>query len=757
MNRPQVLAPDLDSIPTELQSLDRWVLWRNVLRTGPNGKESWTKVPFTGTGASASSTNQATWCSYTAAVDEYVLGEYDGIGIVLGGTLHGIDLDDCRDPATGVLSDLAQETLDRVEGYAEVSPSGTGIKIFTRTNLDRGRTKKGVELYKDGRYFTVTGHAINGHNALPELPQDLGWLVERVWGEALRVGGSAGEDAFANLKSPLDGWDLGRVVDEVLVHLDPDVGYGEWLKVGAAMHHQGSGDGEWFEAWDSWSAGSGKWVEGYCGSKWDSFSAERATGKGLFTLAGLIWTVGQKNLQQALKNGQLVLVPSNCMQNAGHLIEHKFKGPNDLELYHSSSQWYRYAETHYAVMEDNTVRSEVWKFLDLAKKQTGNGSLVPFVPLTHHVSGVIDALKAKCHLQQCRPPIWINESNVPLAGDVVSLKNGLFHLPSCVLMPHTSSFFTVNALPFAWDPAATAPMWGKFLNEIWPQDTQSIETLQEVFGYLIATDTRMQKIFMLLGPRRSGKGTIGRIIDALIGTSNLAGPTLASLTKQFGLEPLIHKLVALISDARTPGRDHQIIVERLLMISGEDTVSVDRKHKDSWVGRMTARIVLMSNEALRLGDSSGALIGRMIVLQIHETFYGREDTGLTNRLISELSGIFNWALVGRQRLYARGHFVQPQSSVGIVEEMAGMNSPISIFLNQCCDLGAGLNEDKGLVYEAYQQHANKNHQHVLDHSSFSRAMYAANPSITAFRPRDGDSRRQSYGGLRLKEHTDKFL
>ena len=92
-----------------------------------------------------------------------------------------------------------------------------------------------------------------------------------------------------------------------------------------------------------------------------------------------------------------------------------------------------------------------------------------------------------------------------------------------------------------------------------------------------------------------------------------------------------------------------------------------------------------------------------------------------------------------------------------MEEMAGMNSPISIFLNQCCDLGAGLNEDKGLVYEAYQQHANKNHQHVLDHSSFSRAMYAANPSITAFRPRDGDSRRQSYGGLRLKEHTDKFL
>ena len=328
--RPTALSPEIRNIPAELQSMDRWVMWRNTQRTKPDGTKVWAKMPLSAKGGAGSSTDPATWVSFDAAVDEYVIGEYDGIGIVLGGTLHGIDLDDCRDPATGVLSALAQETLDRVEGYAEVSPSGTGIKIFTQTNLDGSRTKKeaGVELYKDGRYFTVTGHGLNGHASLPVLPQDLGWLVEREWGEALSADG--GGDAFANLKSPLDGWDLDRVVDEVLVHLDPDVGYGEWLKIGAALHHQGSGDPEWLEAWDNWSAASGKWVSGYCESKWESFSQQRPGGRGAVTLASLLhMTKDKRNLapnskdltvysvQQLLALPQLTWLVKGVIPDAG--------------------------------------------------------------------------------------------------------------------------------------------------------------------------------------------------------------------------------------------------------------------------------------------------------------------------------------------------------------------------------------------------------------------------------------------------------
>jgi putative DNA primase/helicase len=240
MTRPSVLPVQPENVPRELRALNRWVMWQLVLRKG-----RWTKMPKTINGAAASSTDSSTWSTFDDVCDALLMGDgFDGIGLVLGTDVQGIDLDDCRDPVTGVLTDLANEVLERVQGYAEVSPSGTGIKVFAKTNLDGSRTKKdvGVELYKDGRYFTVTGHQLNGHEGVSDEVQDLGWFVEKVWSEQLSADADvdADERALANYKPVLEDWDLDRVMTEVLPHLDPDGGYEEWLTVGAALHHQGA-------------------------------------------------------------------------------------------------------------------------------------------------------------------------------------------------------------------------------------------------------------------------------------------------------------------------------------------------------------------------------------------------------------------------------------------------------------------------------------------------------------------------------------
>ena len=88
-------------------------------------------------------------------------------------------------------------------------------------------------------------------------------------------------------------------------------------------------------------------------------------------------------------------------------------------------------------------------------------------------------------------------------------------------------------------------------------------------------------MFLLVGPKRSGKGTIARVLTGLLGMHNTAAPTLAGLTQNFGLQPLIGKPLAIISDARLGTRaDNMIAVERLLSISGEDTLTIDRKYRD---------------------------------------------------------------------------------------------------------------------------------------------------------------------------------
>jgi hypothetical protein len=97
-------------------------------------------------------------------------------------------------------------------------------------------------------------------------------------------------------------------------------------------------------------------------------------------------------------------------------------------------------------------------------------------------------------------------------------------------------------------------------------------------------------------PTRSGKGTIARMLAELVGRGHVAGPTLASLGTNFGLSPLLGKPLAIVSDARLGNTPADAVVERLLSITGEDMLTVDRKFKEPWSGKLSTRFVILSNE-----------------------------------------------------------------------------------------------------------------------------------------------------------------
>ena len=114
-----------------------------------------------------------------------------------------------------------------------------------------------------------------------------------------------------------------------------------------------------------------------------------------------------------------------------------------------------------------------------------------------------------------------------------SRRAGAHSIAYCRRAVHRSrdpgAYFSTNALEFDFSLDAPEPtLWLDFLTQLFGDDIESIETLQEWFGYLLTPDTRQQKIFMLIGPPRSGKGTIARVLESLIGRANVAGPTLAS-------------------------------------------------------------------------------------------------------------------------------------------------------------------------------------------------------------------------------------
>lgn len=352
-------------------------------------------------------------------------------------------------------------------------------------------------------------------------------------------------------------------------------------------------------------------------------------------------------------------------------------------------------------------------------------------------------------------------SDPPFGADsLVVVRNGLIHLPSLVagnpaMIPPTPDYFSVTAVPFDFDAAAQCPRWIEFLNSLWPKDAESIATLQQWFGYVISRETEHQKILAIVGPKRSGKGTIARILTSIIGSQNVTNPSLSKLGSTFGLQELYGKTLAILTDARLSGRvDSVEVVEQLLSISGEDAKNIDRKYKDALTNvKMGARFMLMANEIPRFKDASGAIASRVIVLRQRRSFLGKEDHTLHRKLLGELPGILNWSINGWRDLTNAGRFAQPKSGRDDLRSLEELASPTLAFIRECCV----VKNPKAIIrcdelFSAWKAWCAKDgRDRPGTMASFGRDLRAACPSIKRVRPGKRDTQRTwHYRGIALK-------
>jgi putative DNA primase/helicase len=333
------------------------------------------------------------------------------------------------------------------------------------------------------------------------------------------------------------------------------------------------------------------------------------------------------------------------------------------------------------------------------------------------------------------------------------MANGLLHVRTRILHPHTYSYFNHHALPFAFNPKAPTPdAWLTFLAALWPDDPQTISAFQECVGYLLGGDTSLQKMFLFVGPRRGGKGTIGRVLTGLLGPHCVAAPTLASLSTNFGVSPLIGKSLALIADARLSNKAESfLVVERLLSISGEDSLTLDRKYREPWTGRLPTRFCILTNELPKLSDASGALASRFIVFVLTRSFLGHENPKLTEQLLVEAPSIFLWSLEGLDRVLERGYLVNPDSGQEAVQQLEDLSSPISAFIRDRCVLGHDCSVMRDDLWEAWKQWCADNNQRPGTKNMLGRDLRAAVPMLKSARPRGTADRLRRYEGIGLQQ------
>jgi putative DNA primase/helicase len=452
--------------------------------------------------------------------------------------------------------------------------------------------------------------------------------------------------------------------------------------------------------------------------------------------------------------GRPILDPRDPMPSARALLADAFTSEGLRTMQHYRGTFWRWDGACYRDADADSVHARIWDYLDVARRYGKESEVLPFQPSRTTVENVAAAFKAVCNLPgNVEAPSWLGEaSGRPSPFELLPVRNGLLHLPSGRLTQPSPSFFCLNASGVQFDPAAPAPKeWQRFLDLIWPGDPQSINALQEIFGYLLSPDTSHQKIPLIVGPKRSGKGTIARVLTALLGQESVTAPTLASLAMNFGLAPLVGKSVAIIGDARLGGKaDQSAIAERLLSISGEDAITVDRKFQTAWTGRLGVRFIIMSNELPRLSDASGALASRFLVLTMTNSFYGKEDRGLGHRLMNELPGILNWAREGYIRLRDRGFFVPPDSAREAVEELEALGSPISAFVKERCTVAPGLRCAADDLFDAWKAWCTDNGRREAGTvQSFGRDLRAAVNGLRVSQPRVAGVQVRHYDGISL--------
>lgn len=305
----------------------------------------------------------------------------------------------------------------------------------------------------------------------------------------------------------------------------------------------------------------------------------------------------------------------------------------------------------------------------------------------------------------------------PIAAEnVVAFRNGLLDVDAWVdgrveLLSPTSRWFSRSCLPFdlpvdevrkAEEEGETeallqrmCPTWLKFLQHASDSgqgpDEEWQDQLCRWFGYCLTSDVSLERILWLQGDPGTGKGTVCRALESVVGRENYASSSLDALAGKFDLAAFVGRNVVVVPELRVgPMTNMAGALDRVNSISGGDPQSVEDKfqRKQSNV-RILAKFIFTPNEEPKMTDPSNAILRRLLVLPMGDP-PARPDPTLKGKILAEAEGIMLWSLYGLRALRlavreGRPAFVEPKAGTEIRDEIRRAAAPVRAYLDDCCE------------------------------------------------------------------------
>ena len=660
---------DFTQIPEALRERSQWVVWALESRKGSNP----CKVPYNPrTGRKADATNSRTWAGFaeaTGALQAKPDG-WAGIGYVFSpdDNFCGIDLDNCRNRETGEIETWAATVIASLDSYSEISPSGTGVKIFVRAKKPEGSNRKGnVEIYDCERYFTVTGRILEDASPDVESRQaELEAFYTAHFGPVCVAESTGVVSVYqGEIQDEIQGSNL---EDGQILSIARNAANGAKF---CALFDEGRGEGGESEntlsllnilafytrdrakidrLFRASKLMRPKWDERRGNTTWGDQQIEKALSDTKKTRASTkqIRVKSQSSLtapkptdpSPAKMQASLQDLASTCLERLQAQDTH-------LVFLPQGSRWFQYQEGVYKYFE----LVQLDRLVDTICVQAGHTDLSFFKR-----QDVIRKLSFSSR-------IW-REQSEPNKYEIC-VQDGILNLETGILFPHgPEHFHTAQAgAEFGADAKGTA--WLKFLEQAVPSASDRL-ALAQFAGLCLTGEMRFQKALLLVGKAGSGKGVFSRALERLLGGTDDTGLASAlDLTDLQGsrLEKIVGKRLVTISEI--PKRTDWLPFKRL---TGGDKMLSDPKYRAAHNFHPVAKVMILSNILPHLGEDSAndSITRRLLTVRFDHVATSEEralniEQGLETP--EEMSGILAWALNGLRNLLEAGDFAQTSNDV----------------------------------------------------------------------------------------------
>lgn len=338
-----------------------------------------------------------------------------------------------------------------------------------------------------------------------------------------------------------------------------------------------------------------------------------------------------------------------------------------------------------------------------------------------------------------------------LGAEFIPLKNGiLWRSNEYRLLPHSPCFLYTYRLPVKFDPNAECPKIDKFLSEI--VEPENVEVLYEIPASCLLQSSEYHEAYMLVGSGSNGKSTYLKLVETFLGKENVSSVSLQELCEsRFKVAALVGKLANIYADIpRKPVR----YFEKFKMITGGDSITVERKYKDPFKFKNTARLIFAANELPSVTEDTYAFWRRWILIEFPNTFPPNPDLIKELTTEDELSGFLNRVLAALTRIEIQGRLTKTSTVEKLMEAWKKMSNSVYAFVKERCEQDPNAWETKDNVYADYVEFCKENDLRVLSKNVFAQEL-GKHIRVTATKKRVGGTRVWVWVGLRLKPREDE--